>query len=327
MTSPDGSTAGPKLASNVSELIGNTPLIRLNRMSPADGASILAKLEFLNPAGSVKDRIALAMIVSAEQEGQLRPGVTVVEATSGNTGIALAMLCAERGYRLILTMPETMSFERRSLVTRYGAEVILTPGSEDIAGAVRRAKKIISQNPGCIELRQFDNPANPEAHRQTTAREILDSVEGPISAFVAGVGTGGTITGVGEVLKAKFPEIRVVAVEPASSAVLSGKKPGRHAIEGIGAGFIPSVLNRDIIDEVIVISDQDAFDTSRTLASEESLMVGISSGAAAHAARQVAKRLSPEEVVVTVLPDTGTRYFSVEEYLGREQPDVGEILL
>ena len=323
----DRSTTQPKLTSNVSELIGNTPLIQLNKMSPIDGASILAKLEFLNPGGSVKDRIALAMLVSAEQEGALQDGVTVVEATSGNTGIALAMLCAERDYKLILTMPETMSFERRSLVARYGAEVILTPGSEDIAGAVQRAQKIIQQNPRCIGLRQWDNPANPEFHRQTTAQEILNAVEGPISAFVAGVGTGGTITGVGEVLKSKFPDIKIVAVEPDSSAVLSGEKPGRHSIEGIGPGFIPSILNRDIIDEIITISDQSAFETSKDLASEEALLVGISSGAAVHAAQQVAKHFSPEEVVVTVIPDTGTRYFSVEKYLERELPNAGGILL
>ena len=323
----DRSTIQPKLTSNVSELIGNTPLIQLKKMSPIDGASILAKLEFLNPGGSVKDRIALAMLVSAEQEGALQDGVTVVEATSGNTGIALAMLCAERDYKLILTMPETMSFERRSLVARYGAEVILTPGSEDIAGAVQRAQEIIQQNPRCIGLRQWDNPANPEFHRQTTAQEILNAVEGPISAFVAGVGTGGTITGVGEVLKSKFPDIKIVAVEPASSAVLSGKKPGRHAIEGIGPGFIPSILNRDIIDEIITISDQSAFETSKDLASEEALLVGISSGAAVYAAQQVAKHFSPEEVVVTVIPDTGTRYFSVEKYLERELPNAGGILL
>ena len=323
----DRSTIQPKLTSNVSELIGNTPLIQLKKMSPIDGASILAKLEFLNPGGSVKDRIALAMLVSAEQEGALQDGVTVVEATSGNTGIALAMLCAERDYKLILTMPETMSFERRSLVARYGAEVILTPGSEDIAGAVQRAQEIIQQNPRCIGLRQWDNPANPEFHRQTTAQEILNAVEGPISAFVAGVGTGGTITGVGEVLKSKFPDIKIVAVEPASSAVLSGKKPGRHSIEGIGPGFIPSILNRDIIDEIITISDQSAFETSKDLASEEALLVGISSGAAVYAAQQVAKYFSPEEVVVTVIPDTGTRYFSVEKYLERELPNAGGILL
>ena len=323
----DRSTIQPKLTSNVSELIGNTPLIQLKKMSPIDGASILAKLEFLNPGGSVKDRIALAMLVSAEQEGALQDGVTVVEATSGNTGIALAMLCAERDYKLILTMPETMSFERRSLVARYGAEVILTPGSEDIAGAVQRAQEIIQQNPRCIGLRQWDNPANPEFHRQTTAQEILNAVEGPISAFVAGVGTGGTITGVGEVLKSKFPDIKIVAVEPDSSAVLSGKKPGRHSIEGIGPGFIPSILNRNIIDEIITISDQSAFETSKDLASKEALLVGISSGAAVHAAQQVAKHFSPEEVVVTVIPDTGTRYFSVEKYLERELPNAGGILL
>jgi len=316
-----------KLSSNVSKLIGNTPLIRLNKMSPIDGASILAKLESLNPGGSVKDRIALAMLDSAEREGELQDGITIVEATSGNTGIALAMLCAERDYNLILTMPETMSFERRSLVARYGAEVILTPGSKDIAGSVKRAQKIIQQNPHCIGLQQWDNPANPEFHRQTTAQEILNAVKGPISAFVAGVGTGGTITGVGEVLKSKFPDIKIVAVEPDSSAVLSGKKPGRHAIEGIGPGFVPSILNRDIIDEIITISDQKAFETSKELASKEALLVGISSGAAVYAAQQVAKHFSPEEVVVTIIPDTGTRYFSVEKYLERELPNTGGILL
>ena len=316
-----------KPASQVSQLIGNTPLIHLDKLSPADGAAILAKVEFLNPAGSVKDRIALSMIDSAETSGQLKPGMTIVEATSGNTGIALAMICAERDYRLILTMPETMSFERRSLVMRYGAEVVLTPGLQDMTGAMRRAKEIVSKNSGCIELCQFDNPANPEAHRRTTAAEILASVQGPICAFVVGVGTGGTITGVGNVLKREFPNIRIIAVEPASSAVLSGEKPGQHAIEGIGAGFIPSVLNLDIIDEVITVDDQKAFEMSKALASEESLMVGISSGAATYAAQQVAERFSEGDVVVTVLPDTGTRYFSVEEYFVEQQQDVGGILL
>ncbi len=315
-----------EILSRVTELIGGTPIVRLDRLSPPDGASILAKLEFFNPGGSVKDRIALAMIEAAEGSGLLQTGMTIVEATSGNTGIGLAMLCAQFGYRLILTMPETMSFERRSLVARYGAEVVLTPGTEDMDGAVQRAAEIVRQNPRCISLRQFDNPANPEVHRQTTGPEILRATEGRISALVVGVGTGGTITGAGEVLKAAIPDLKVIAVEPASSAVLSGRPPGPHAIEGIGAGFVPAVLNLDIIDEVITVDDKDAFRMTQTLAEKESWMAGISSGAAVLAAHQVAERYSKGQSVVTVLPDTGTRYFSVEEYF-RPERDVGGILL
>ncbi|MBT7595321.1 MAG: cysteine synthase A, partial [Gemmatimonadetes bacterium] len=263
----------------ISQLIGRTPLMRLSALSPTGGATILGKLEYLNPGGSVKDRIALSMIEAAEASGDLHEGVAVVEATSGNTGIGLAMICAQRGYRLILTMPETMSFERRALVTRYGAEVVLTPGDADMAGAVERARQIVEQNPKCIELRQFENPANPEVHRRTTGPEILDATEGNLAAFVAGVGTGGTITGAGEVIKAAHPDVHVVAVEPSASPVLSGGKPGTHAIEGIGAGFVPPILNRDIIDEVITVDDRDAFDMTEALAREESLLVGISSGA------------------------------------------------
>ncbi len=303
----------------IAELIGRTPMMRLDNLSPPGGATILGKLEYLNPGGSVKDRIALSMIQDAEKSHRLKRGMAIVEATSGNTGIGLAMICARFNYRLILTMPETMSFERRALVTRYGAEVILTPGDQDMAGAVKKAREIVEQNPNCIELRQFENPANPEVHRQTTGPEILQATDGNIAAFVAGVGTGGTITGAGEVLKNAIPNLQIVAVEPAASAVLSGKSAGIHAIEGIGAGFIPSILNLDIIDDVIAVEDLTAFNMTEALAREESLLVGISSGAAVVAARQVAERLSPGQNVVTILCDTGTRYFSVEEYFKQEK--------
>jgi len=304
--------------SQVADLIGRTPMVRLDSLSPAGGATILGKLEFLNPSGSVKDRPALNMIRDAEAKGRLKPGMTIVEATSGNTGIGLAMLCAKFDYNLILTMPETMSFERRSLVKRYGARVVLTPGDEDMAGSVKKAREIVTRNPGCIQLNQFDNPANPEIHRKTTGPEILDVTGGEIAAFVAGVGTGGTITGAGEVLKAAIPDVRVIAVEPARSAVLSGKPPSPHAIEGIGAGFIPSILNRDVIDDVIRVEDREAFEMTELLASKESLLVGISSGANVLAARQVAEKLPAGQNVVTILCDTGTRYFSVEEYFRRD---------
>jgi len=311
----------------VFELIGRTPLVRLGALSPSGGAGILGKMESLNPAGSVKDRIALSMIRDAEASGRLKPGVTVVEATSGNTGIGLAMLCAKLNYRLILTMPDTMSFERRVLVARYGAQVVLTPGKEDLDGSVKKAREIVEQNPGCIELRQFDNPANPESHRRTTGPEILEATQGEIAAFVAGVGTGGTITGVGEVLKAAVPGVRIIAVEPARSAVLSGKAPSPHAIEGIGAGFIPSILNRDIIDDVITVEERAAFEMTEKLAREESLLLGISSGANVVAARQVAGKLPAGQNVVTILCDTGTRYFSVEEYFQQEREYPTGVLL
>ena len=311
----------------VADLIGSTPMVRLDALSPAGGATILGKLEMLNPSGSVKDRIALGMIRDAEASGKLKPGMTIVEATSGNTGIGLAMLCAKFDYRLILTMPESMSFERRALVARYGAQVILTPGDDDLAGSVKKARHIVEKNPGCIELRQFDNPANPEVHRQTTGPEILQAAGNDIAAFVAAVGTGGTITGAGEVLKAAIPNIRIVAVEPATSAVLSGRPASRHHIEGIGAGFVPSILNRDIIDEVITVEDREAFDMTEALAAKESLLVGISSGANVLAAQRVAERLSPGQRVVTILCDTGTRYFSVEEYFRRDEEYPTGILL
>lgn len=302
----------------ISQLIGHTPLMRLAALSPEGGATILGKLEYLNPGGSVKDRIALSMIEAAEATGQLGPGIAVVEATSGNTGIGLAMICAQRGYRLILTMPETMSFERRALVTRYGAEVVLTSGDRDMAGAVERAHEIVEDNPNCIELRQFENPANPEVHRRTTGPEILEGTNSQLAAFVAGVGTGGTITGAGEVIKAAVPGCQIVAVEPSSSPVLSGGKPGPHAIEGIGSGFIPAILNLDVIDQIITIDDRDAFDMTEELARRESLLVGISSGANVLAAREVAAGLGPQDTVVTILCDTGTRYFSVAEYFQRD---------
>ncbi len=311
----------------IADLIGRTPMVRLNNLSPPGAAAILAKLEYLNPGGSVKDRIALSMIRDAERTGRLKRGMAIVEATSGNTGIGLAMICAQFNYRLILTMPETMSFERRALVTRYGAEVMLTPGDQDMAGAVRKAREIVAQNPNCIELRQFENPANPDVHRKTTGPEILETVEGNIAAFVAGVGTGGTITGAGEALKGAIPNVRIVAVEPAASAVLSGKSHGPHAIEGIGAGFIPAILNRGIIDDVISVEDRAAFNMTQALAREESLLVGISSGAAVVAARQVAERLDPGQNVVTILCDTGTRYFSVEEYFNQEKDYQTGVLL
>ena len=315
------------IAERVSDLIGDTPMVRLENLSPAGGATILAKMEYLNPGGSVKDRIALNMLKVAEEDGQLKPGMTIVEATSGNTGIGLAMLCAKLGYRLVLTMPETMSFERRALVTRYGAEVVITTGSGDMDGSRARAREIVDKNPNCMELKQFDNPANPDVHRTTTGPEILEATGGNVTAFVAGVGTGGTITGVGEVLKGEVEGVRVIGVEPAGSAVLNGKAPGPHAIEGIGAGFIPSILNRDILDDVLMVEDREAFDMAEALAREEALLVGISSGANVLAARRVAERLSPEDVVVTVLCDTGTRYFSIEEYFKRDDVQTQSALL
>lgn len=303
--------AGP--AGRVSELIGNTPLVRLDRLSPPGGGAVLVKLEYLNPGGSVKDRIALAMIQAAESAGSL-PGRTVIEATSGNTGIGLAMVCAERGYHLRLTMPETMSYERRCLLERYGAEVILTPGRLGFAGAMDKAADLAARDPDLLHLRQFENPANPEVHRRTTAVEILEATGGRVAAFVAGMGTGGTLTGVGEVLKERVPGVRVIAVEPESCAVLSGGQPGPHAIEGIGPGFIPPLLNRSIIDDVMVVSDRQAFDVSAAVARQEGLLAGICGGALVHAARQVAATLPPAANVVTLLPDSGARYFSVEEY-------------
>jgi len=300
------------MAEDVLQLIGNTPVVRLRRLPQPGSATVWAKLEGFNPGGSVKDRIALSMVEAAERDGRLQPGGTIVEPTSGNTGIGLAMVAAARGYRLILTMPETMSVERRALLKAYGAELVLTPGAEGMAGAVARAEALVRENPAYFMPQQFKNPANPQVHRETTAREILAQVPGKVDAFVAGVGTGGTITGVGEVLKARWPDVRIVAVEPADSPVLSGGKPGPHKIQGIGAGFIPDVLRVDLLDEVIPVTYEAARETARRLAREEGILVGISSGAAAWAALQVAARLGEGKTVVVVLPDTGERYLSTE---------------
>jgi cysteine synthase len=300
-----------KIAASVLELIGRTPMIRLNRLPKPGGAVVVAKLESANPGGSIKDRIALAMIEDAERRGRLKPGVTIVEPTSGNTGIGLAMAAAVKGYRLILTMPDDMSVERRRLLERFGAELRLTPAIEGMTGAVFAANQLVEEHGDYFMPQQFENPANPEIHRRTTAQEILEALDGPADALVVGVGTGGTLTGVGEVLRAKWPDVRIVAVEPARSPVLSGGKARPHPIQGIGASFVPGILNRDIIDRIILVRDEDALTWSRRLAREEGLLVGISAGAAAWAACQVAEELAPGQLVVTVLPDTGERYLSI----------------
>jgi cysteine synthase A len=302
---------GSGIAASVLDLIGNTPMVRLNRVVPEGSAEIVAKLESNNPGGSVKDRIALSMIEDAEARGELKPGATIVEPTSGNTGIGLAMVAAVKGYKLILTMPDDMSPERRKLLQRYGAQLVLTPAIEGMTGAVFAADEMVAKNKGYFMPQQFNNPANPEVHRQTTVREIMRDTGGRFDAFVAGVGTGGTITGVGEVLKQEMPAVKIVAVEPTRSPVLAGGKPGLHAIQGIGASFVPSVLNKDVYDELIAVKDEDAIEQTKRLARAEGLLVGISSGANVHAALIVAKRLGPGKRVVTLLPDTGERYLSV----------------
>jgi cysteine synthase A len=301
----------PRLAASVIDLVGATPLVRLGRIPKAGGAVVLAKMESLNPGGSVKDRIAVAMVEDAERRGVLKPGATLVEPTSGNTGIGLAMVCAVRGYRLILTMPDDMSLERQRLLSRYGAEIHLTPAIEGMSGAVFAAQELCKEHPDYFMPMQFENKANPDVHRRTTALEILEATDERIHVFVAGVGTGGTITGVGEVLKDRVPGVRVIGVEPARSPVLSGGHARPHGIQGIGASFVPGVLNRAVLDEVIQVRDEDATATARRLAREEGLLVGISSGANVWAACQVAAALPGDRIVVTVLCDTGERYLSV----------------
>ena len=300
--------------SKITEGIGKTPLVRLNRLSPEGGATIFGKVEFANPGGSVKDRICLNMIDEAERTGNLQPGGTIVEPTSGNTGIGLALIAAVRGYKLILIMPESMSLERASLLSSYGAQLILTPAWEGMKGSIREAQSIIAQNPEYFMPDQFSNPANPAIHSATTALEIWDALDGNVDAFVAAVGTGGTITGCGQVFKERAPSTKIVAVEPAGSPVLSGGEPGPHKIQGIGAGFIPKILNRSIIDDTIRVTDDQAYQTTKLLAKKEGLLVGISAGANVFASQQVAQNLSPDHNVVTVLCDTGERYLSIEKY-------------
>ena len=297
------------LATNILARIGNTPLVRLGALTGGEAATIWGKMENNNPGGSVKDRIALGMIVAAEASGQLRPGATVVEPTSGNTGIGLSLVCALKGYKLILTMPETMSQERRRLLGAYGAELVLTPGSLGMRGAIEKAEELTRQLRACMPM-QFRNPANPQAHEETTGPEIVAALTMPIDAFVAGVGTGGTITGVGRVLRRRYPQVEIIAVEPAESPVLSGGNPGPHKIQGIGAGFIPDVLDLSLLSSILTVTAEEAIATTRRLAREEGLLLGISAGANVFAAWQVAKRLGPGKNVVTVLCDTGERYLS-----------------
>ena len=307
-----------KIAKDATELVGNTPLVRLNRVTEGAVAEVVAKLEFYSPAHSVKDRIGVSMIEAAERAGKIKPGVTIVEPTSGNTGIALAFVAAARGYKLKLFMPETMSKERRALLRAYGAELELTPGPEGMGGAIKRAEDLAASDPDRYFLpQQFNNPANPEIHRKTTAEEIWRDTDGKVDVLVAGIGTGGTITGVGEVLKARKPSFKAIAVEPDASPVLSGGQKGPHPIQGIGAGFVPAVLNTQIYDEVIRVKNDDAFNTARRMAREEGLLVGISSGAATWAALQVAHRAeNADKLIVVIIPSFGERYLSTPLFAG-----------
>ena len=306
-----------KIADDITQLIGNTPLVRLRRLTEGLDSQVVAKLEFFNPAGSVKDRIGVSMIDAAEKAGLIGPDTTILEPTSGNTGIALAMVCAARGYKAAFTMPETMSKERRALLRAYGAELVLTPGPDGMPGAIAKAEELAKSDPRYFVPQQFENPANPAVHRATTAEEVWEDTDGEVDIFVAGVGTGGTITGVGEVLKERKPSVQVIAVEPAASPVLSGGQKGPHPIQGIGAGFVPAILDTEIIDEIITVENDDAFDLARRAAEEEGLLVGISSGAAIWAALQVAAR--PEnagKLIVVVIPSFGERYLSTALFAG-----------
>ncbi|KKT07553.1 MAG: Cysteine synthase [Parcubacteria group bacterium GW2011_GWA2_43_17] len=299
------------IANEMTELVGNTPMVWLNKMADNCKAKIAAKLESFNPAGSVKDRIGVNMVLAAEKEGKLKPGMTIVEPTSGNTGIALAWVAAARGYKLILTMPESMTVERRKILQFFGAEIVLTPAEEGMTGAINRANEILKETNDAFMPQQFKNPANSQIHRQTTAEEIWKDTDGSVDIFIAGVGTGGTITGIGEVLKSRKPSVKIIAVEPADSAVLSGGQAGPHMIQGIGAGFIPDVLDRKVIDEVIQITNAEAFELSKNLAKKEGIFAGISSGAAVAAAVKTARRKeNADKVIVVILPDTAERYIS-----------------
>ncbi|WP_216831217.1 cysteine synthase A [Alkalihalobacterium elongatum] len=302
-----------RVANSITELIGQTPLVKLNRIVPEGSADIYLKLEYFNPGSSVKDRIALAMIEAAERDGRLKKDDIIVEPTSGNTGIGLAMVAAAKGYRTKLVMPETMSMERRNLLRAYGAELVLTPGPEGMGGAIRKATEL-SKEDGHFMPQQFENEANPEIHRETTGRELLEQVEGSVDAFISGIGTGGTITGAGGLLKENFPELKIYAVEPADSPVLSGGKPGPHKIQGIGAGFVPSILNTNVYDEVIQVSNDQAFEYARRAGREEGILGGISSGAAIYAALQVAEKLGAGKKVVAIIPSNGERYLSTPLY-------------
>ncbi|HRB16690.1 MAG: cysteine synthase A [Nitrospira sp.] len=303
-----------KAHADITELIGGTPLVRLNRLSKPGGATIYAKVESFNPGGSIKDRICLNMINEAERLGKLKPGGTIVEPTSGNTGIGLALVAAVRGYKLILVMPESMSMERASLLSSYGAQLVLTAAWEGMKGSIKEAESIVAQNPSYYMPDQFSNPANPDMHRKTTGPEIVNALDGRVDAFVAAVGTGGTITGCGEVIRERNPAAKIIAVEPAGSPVLSGGDPGPHKIQGIGAGFVPKVLNRTLLDRVVTVTDDEAYQTAKLLAKKEGLLVGISAGANVFAAQKIAEELGPGKNVVTILCDTGERYISIEKY-------------